>query len=84
MRRPKRPSDAFEFMAKDRWRRLEAVILPTQLRASTSEGDMINSSYIFALSEPEFVKRQLRRAFCGGECEWRTSFWRRPAACGCG
>ena len=55
---------------------LEAVTRPTQLRASTSEGDMINSSYIFALSEPQFVKRQLRRAFCGGDCERRTSFWR--------
>ena len=38
---------------------------------------MIHPIHILALSNPGFVRRQVRSVFCGGTCEpRRESFWR--------
>ncbi len=38
---------------------------------------MINSTHILALSQPDFVKRQLGTMFCNGACNpRRDSLWR--------
>lgn len=48
------------------------------MRASSkTKADMIHPTHILALSEPKFVKRQLRSVLGGSGCdERRTSFWR--------